>query len=417
MSDKRDLYDIGQVPPVGHVPAQMYAQVIRPERFGEPKDAFKIEKVPVPALAPDDVLVCVMAAGVNYNNVWAARGVPIDVIKVHAKGGDTTGFHIGGSDASGIVYAVGSEVTSHKVGDEVVIHCGSWDRNDPAVTSGQDPMYAPSFQIWGYETNWGSFAQFTKVQAHQCLPKPRHLTWEAAAAYMLVGATAYRMLMGWPPHTVRPGDVVLVWGGSGGLGSQAIQITKAMGGIPVAVVSDPSKFEFCEQLGAKGCINRKDFKHWGMMPHWEDTAAYNEWAAGARAFGKALWDVLGERRSPRIVFEHPGESTVPTSIFVCDTGGMVVICAGTTGYNAVADLRYLWMRQKRFQGSHFANDEQAKGLNDLVVAGKVDPCLGATFSFDGIAEAHQLMHENRHPAGNMACLVGAPKKGLKTLPR
>ncbi len=416
MSEKRDLYEIGHVPPVGYVPREMYAQVIRPERFGEPMKAFKIEKVPVPDLAPDEVLVSVMAAGINYNNVWAARGVPIDVIKVHARGGDTTGFHIGGSDASGVVYAVGKDVTTHKVGDEVVIHCGVWDRNDPYVKAGHDPMFAPSFQIWGYETNWGSFAQFTKVQAHQCLPKPKHLTWEAAAAYMLVGATAYRMLMAWPPHTVQPNDVVLVWGGSGGLGSQAIQIVKAQGGIPVAVVSGEDKFEFCKSLGAKGCINRKKFDHWGMLPHWKDTAAYDKWAAGARAFGKALWDVLGDRRSPRIVFEHPGEDTVPTSIFICDTGGMVVICAGTTGYNATVDLRYLWMRQKRFQGSHFANDAQANGLNDLVIAGKVDPCLGETFTFDQIPHTHQMMYENRHPAGNMACLVGAPRKGMKELP-
>jgi len=270
MSEKRDLYEIGTVPPVGHVPAEMYAQVIRPERFGEPTKAFQVEKVPVPEIAPDEVLVCVMAAGVNYNNVWAALGVPIDVVKVHAKGGDTTGFHIGGSDASGVVYKVGSDVTHLKVGDEVVIHCGIWDRNDKVVKAGTDPMFAPSFRIWGYETNWGSFAQFTKVQAHQCLPKAKHLTWEAAAAYMLVGATAYRMLMSWQPHTVQKDDVVLIWGGSGGLGSMAIQIAAAQGAIPVAVVSGEDKFEFCQKLGAKGCINRKKFDHWGMMPHWKD---------------------------------------------------------------------------------------------------------------------------------------------------
>jgi len=416
MSEKRDLYEIGTIPPVGHVPREMYAQVIRQDRFGPPTKAFQVEKVRVPDLAPDEALVCVMAAGVNYNNVWAALGVPIDVIKVHAKGGDTTGFHIGGSDASGVVYAVGRDVSTLKVGDEVVVHSGFWDRNDPVVKAGSDPMFGSSFQVWGYETNWGSFAQFTKVQAHQCLPKPKHLAWDAAASYMLVGATAYRMLMAWPPHSVRPNDVVLVWGGSGGLGCQAIQITRAMGGIAVAVVSSEDKFDFCTRLGAKGCINRKKFDHWGMLPHWKDTAAYEKWAAGARAFGKAIWDVLGERRSPRIVFDHPGEDTVPTSIFVCDTGGMVVICAGTTGYNATVDLRYLWMRQKRFQGSHLANDEQAKGLNDLVVAGKVDPCLSETFTFADIPKAHQLMHENRHPAGNMACLVGAPRKGTKELP-
>ena len=112
-------------------------------------------------------------------------------------------------------------------------------------------MYGASFRIWGYETNWGSFAQFTKVQAHQCLPKPKHLTWEAAAAYMLVGATAYRMLHAWPPHNVQPNDVVLIWGGAGGLGSQAIQIVKAAGGIPIAVISDESKMEFFMSPGAQ----------------------------------------------------------------------------------------------------------------------------------------------------------------------
>ena len=66
-------------------------------------------------------------------------------------------------------------------------------------------MYAPTFRIWGYETNCGSFAQFTRVQAHQCMPKPKHLTWEEAAAYMLVGATAYRMLHGWPEHNDEAG--------------------------------------------------------------------------------------------------------------------------------------------------------------------------------------------------------------------
>lgn len=247
------------------------------------------------------------------------------------------------------------------------------------------------------------------------MPKAKHLTWEEAAAPTLVGATAYRMLMGWPPHTVRPNDVVLIWGASGGLGCMAIQIVKAQGGIPIGVVGDDRKRDFCLKLGAKGVINRKNFTHWGQMPHWTDTEAYNKWAAGCRAFGKAIWDILGERRNPRIVFEHPGEDTVPTSIFVCDTGGMVVICAGTTGYNAVVDLRYLWMRQKRFQGSHFANDEQSYAFNQLVIDGKIDPCLAATYSFEQIPYTHQLLHENRAPEGKMVCLVGAPRPGMKDI--
>ncbi len=409
---QKTFYELGDQPPLGTVPAEMLAQVVRQDRFGEPSRAFQIDRVAVPELGPDEVLVYVMAAGINYNNVWAALGSPVDVIRAREREGDTTGFHIGGSDASGIVYAVGSQVKGLAVGDQVVVHCGTWSASCPVVRSGQDPMFSPTFKIWGYETNWGSFAQFTRVQAHQCLPKPTHLTWEEAAAYMLVGATAYRMLMGWPPHQVQKDDVVLVWGGAGGLGCQAIQIAAARGAIPVAVISGAEKHDFCVELGAKGTVNRKNFDHWGMMPHWKDAAAYGTWLKGARAFGSAIWDVLGERRSPRIVFEHPGEDTVPTSIFVCDTGGMVVICAGTTGYNAVADLRYLWMRQKRLQGSHFANDEQAAALNQLVVQRKVDPCLSEVGCFEDIPRVHQAMYENRHPHGNMACLVGSPRRGL-----
>ena len=410
----KQIYEIGEVPPIGHVPRLMYAQVIRAERFGEPKHAFKVEKVEVPEIRPDEALVYVMAAGINRNNVWAALGSPVNVIAARQKSGyDSSDFHIGGSDASGIVWAVGRDVKNLKVGDRVVIHCATWDSDCPAVRRGEDPMYDPSFKIWGYETNWGSFAQFTRVQAHQCMPKARHLTWEEAAAPTLVGATAVRMLMGWPPHVVRPNDVVLIWGASGGLGCQAIQIVNSLGGIPVAVVSDDRKFEFCMTLGAKGCINRKNFEHWGMMPHWTDAAGYDRFAAGCRAFGKAIWDIVGERRNPRIVFEHPGEDTIPTSIFVCDTGGMVVVCAGTTGYNAVVDLRYLWMRQKRLQGSHFANDEQANAFNQMVIEDEVQPCLAATYNFEEIPECHQAMHENRAPEGNMAALVGAPKRGME----
>jgi crotonyl-CoA carboxylase/reductase len=415
----KEVYDLGETPPLGSVPPKMHAQVIRQTRYGEPAKAFGREIVSVPSIGPNEVLVYVMAAGINYNNVWAGLGIPVDIVRLHkqqGEGGDEEGFHIGGSDASGIVYAAGSDVKNVKVGDEVVVHCGMWDENDPSIKAGNDPMFSTSFRIWGYESNWGSFAQFTKVQAHQCLPKPPQLTWEAAAAYLLVGATAFRMLTNWKPHTVRAGDLVLVWGGSGGLGSQAIQIVKALGGESIAVVSNEERGSFCMGLGAKGYINRKQFDHWGRLPDWTDEASMTKATQGFRAFGKAVWDIMGERKSPRIVFEHPGQDTMPTSVFVCDNGGMVVVCAGTTGYNADVDLRYLWMRQKRLQGSHFANDDDAAGLNKLVMEGKVDPCLGKVFAFDEVGICHQLLHENRHPDGNMAILVGAPRPGLKEVP-
>ncbi|MBI2873047.1 MAG: crotonyl-CoA carboxylase/reductase [Chloroflexi bacterium] len=409
----KEIYDIGEMPPTGHVPRYMHAQVIRRSRYGEPRQAFQVERMEVPSLGPDEVLLYVMAAGINYNNVWAAAGQPLDVIQARQRAGEPHDFHIGGSDASGIVYAVGSDVTSVKVGDHVVVNDNWWDRNDPFVKAGGDPMYSPSFRIWGYETNWGSFAQFAKVQAHQCHPKPPQLTWEEAGGYMLVGTTAYRMLAGWPEHTVRPGDVVLVWGGSGGLGSLALQIAREMGGIPIAVVSSDERGAYCVKLGAKGYVNRKGFDHWGPMPPSGNVEAYGKWLAGVRKFGRAIWDVLGERKSPRIVFEHPGQDTIPTSVFVCDAGGMVVICGATSGFDATLDLRYHWVRQKRLQGSHSATDQEAAALNRLVAEGKVSPCLSRVFNFQEISLAHQLMHQNHHPPGNMVALVGAPRTGLK----
>jgi crotonyl-CoA carboxylase/reductase len=411
MAEVKSLYELGETPPLGQVPRQMYASVIRQQRFGEPRDAFQVEVVDVPKPGPKQVLVWVMAAGINYNNVWAALGRPVDVIANRQKQDKTEPpFHIGGSDASGIVWAVGEGARGVKVGDEVVLSCAMWDEDAPDIRAGTDPIASTSARIWGYEANWGSFAQFTLVDDYQCHPKPPKLSWEAAAAYMLVGATAYRQLMGWEPHTVKPGDPVLIWGGSGGLGSMAIQIVKAKGGIPIAVVSSKERIEHCLRLGAHGVIDRTDpaFTHWGRLPDTANTAAYAQWMQGANAFRKRWSEVLGSRQGPRIVLEHPGESTIPTSILVCDNAGMVVICAGTTGYNADVDLRYLWMRQKRLQGSHFANTGQCRALNDMVIAGAVDPALARTFPFEEVGRAHQMLHENSHPPGNLAIRVNAP---------
>jgi crotonyl-CoA carboxylase/reductase len=406
-------HPIGSLPPAGEVPPRMLAQVVRQDRLGDPIDAFQIEEIDTPAIKADEVLVAVMAAGINYNNVWAARGVPIDIIATRQKAGSGEDFHVGGSDASGIVYAVGEDVDNVRVGDEVVIHHGWWDREEPWVKAGKDPMIAPSARIWGYDgPNYGAFGQFAVAQAHQCMPKAEHLSWEDAAAPTLVGTTAYRMLFGWQGNIVQEGDVVLIWGGSGGLGSQAIQLVKHAGGIPVAVVSSGEKGEYCISLGAAGYIDRTEFGHWGAPPHWTDGHGQKAWTTSARAFGAEIWEIVGERKNPAIVFEHPGEDTIPTSVFVCDGGGMVVICAGTSGYSAVVDLRYHWVRQKRLQGSHGTNDEQAYAYNDLVRAGKIDPCMTRVLRFDEIGRAHQEMDQGRHGVGNTSILIGAPEPGL-----
>jgi crotonyl-CoA carboxylase/reductase len=403
---------IGELPPLGDVPQTMTASVVRQDRFGDPATAFRQETVPVPKTGPDEVLIAVMAAGVNYNNVWAARGYPVDQIATRQRRGETEDFHIGGSDLSGIVYAVGSHVENIAVGEHVVTHPGYWDADDPWIAAGRDPMIAPSARIWGYDTNYGSFGQFARVQAHQVLPKAPHLTWEEAAAPTLVGTTAYRMLHGWQGNTLQEGDLVLVWGGSGGLGTQASQLVKAAGGRAVAVVSDDERGEYAMKYGAIGYIDRREFGHWGVPPLVDDTAGQKEWSAGARAFGKKLWEIAGGREDPAIVFEHPGAATIPTSVFLCRPGGMVVICAGTTGFDAMVDLRYHWTRQKRLQGSHGTNDEQAIAYNQLVVHGVIDPVLGGVLPFSELGQAHARMGRGEDVFGNVSILVGAREPGL-----
>jgi crotonyl-CoA carboxylase/reductase len=401
----RTLYEIGEIPPLGHVPERMYAWAIRKERHGPPETSMQIEVVPTWPIGEDEVLLFVMAGGVNYNGVWAGLGQPISPLDVHRNP-----FHVAGSDASGVVWAVGDKVRRWKVGDEVIVHCNQDDGDDEECNGG-DPLLSPSQRIWGYETPDGSFAQFCRVQSRQLMLKPQHLTWEESASYTLTLATAYRMLFGHPPHALKPGDNVLVWGSSGGLGVFGVQLAAASGANAIGIVSDESKRDYVMQLGAKGVINRKNFNCWGQLPK-VNSPEYDTWVREARKFGKAIWDITG-KRDVDIVFEHPGEQTFPVSTLVVKRGGMVVFCAGTSGYNITFDARYVWMRQKRIQGSHFAHLKQASAANQFVIDQRIDPCTSDVFPWEQIPLAHTKMWKNQHKPGNMAVLVNAPRTGMR----
>ena len=403
----KDLYEVGEIPPAFHVPKTMYAWAIRRERHGRPNQAMQVEVVETPEIDSDEVLVLVMAAGVNYNGVWAALGEPISPFDGHKQP-----YHIAGSDASGIVWAVGRKVTRFKPGDEVVIHCNQDDGDDEECNGG-DPMFSTSQRIWGYETPDGSFAQFCRVQSRQLMARPKHLTWEEAACYTLTLATAYRMLFGHRPHVLKPGQNVLVWGATGGLVVFATQLCAVAGANAIGVVSSEDKFDFVYSMGAKGVINRKDFDCWGQLPT-VNGPEFKDYMRESRKFGKAIWEVTGGK-DVDIVFEHPGEATMPVSVFVVKRGGMVVICAGTTGFNLTMDARFLWMRQKRVQGSHFANLAQASAANQLVIDRRIDPCMSEVFPWADIPLAHEKMLDNKHLPGNMAVLVQSPRPGLRTV--
>ncbi len=394
-TNRPDIVPVGKLPPLGSVPQRMHAFVIRPERFGEPKQSFVEEEMPVWDIGPGEVLLQVMAAGVNYNGIWAGLGKPVNVLKGHG-----LDYHIAGSDASGVVWKVGPGVTEWKVGDEVVVHCNHL--TNPGASEDQT--------IWGYETPDGSFAQFTRVQSQQLLPKPKHLSWEESASYGLTYFTAHRMLV--ERAELEAGENVLIWGGAGGLGVFATQLVNVMGGRGVAVVSSDDKAKLAMELGAHGTINRKEFPKLAWKPNMtadEEKARFDE----VKRFGKKLWEIWGEKKGADVVFEHVGAETFPASVFLANKFGRIVICGATTGFNLQFDVRHLWMAQKRIIGSHFANADSARRANRLVEQGKVKPVMTELFTWKQIPEVHQRMYENK-VYGTVSCLVGAPKPGLKS---
>jgi crotonyl-CoA carboxylase/reductase len=373
----------------------MEAWVIRPERLGDPIDAMQLERIDVPDPGPGEVLVRVMAAGVNYNGVWASLGLPVSIFRY--TGYD---FHIAGSDASGVVERVGPGVTRWQPGDEVVIHCNQ-SCGECAECNGLDPMACTQQRIWAYESNWGSFAEYCKVQAQQLLHKPPRLSWEEAASYGLTYFTAYRMLV--DRAQIRAGDNVLVWGAGGGLGTFAVQLCRLYGANAIAVVSSDDKIDLVRELGAHAVVDRRQF---ALQDPDTGERNFDE----IKRFGKAVREATGGVDCD-VVFEHVGAATFFTSVFICRTFGKVVICGATSGFALDFDVRYLWMRQKTILGSHFANAYECQRANRLIAEGKIDPVLSRVFEWSECPEPHQMMKENQH-VGKMVVLVGAEAEGL-----
>lgn len=396
------------LPPLGVVPSLMLGYAIRREREGSVCSAMQVEAVRSPQPGPDEVIVLVMAAGVNYNGVWAALGRPVSVFDVHRHP-----FHIPGSDASGVVWQVGINVRRWKVGDEVIIH-GNMTCGQCGPCNGFDPMACEQHRVCGYETPYGSFAQFMVVQVQQLLRKPPQLSWEEAASYGVGCFTAYRML---DRAHVRPGDTVLIWGASGGLGCFAIQIAKLHGAVPIAIVSSDEKAELARSLGAELVIDRSAFPGLACRPG--ETAAdkkrrFEATREFARAIGNGLGHMSGRFPGVDVVFEHIGQETFPASVFLAKRMGRIVICGATTGFELTFDVRHLWMRQKSIIGAHGSNAEESQRANELVAHGKIKPVLTNVYPFAECPQAHDSMLSNRKK-GTIACLVSAPKTGLMNL--
>ena len=375
----------------------------------DPRKSLHVGEVAVPELAPDEAYVAVMASSINFNTVWTAIFEPLSTFGFLRRLGRESiwgrrhdlPYHVVGSDASGVVIRVGSAVRNWKPGDRVVVHCNYVDDQDPSAHD--DSMLAANQRIWGFESNFGGLADLALVKANQLMPKPAHLSWEEAAVNALCNSTSYRMLVSANGAHMKQGDTVLIWGASGGLGGYACQYVLNGGGIPVGVVSSPSKVALLNDLGVEAVIDRRAaaYRFWSD----EHTQDESEW----RRLGADIRGLIGE--DPNIVFEHPGRQTMGASVFACARGGTIVTCAATSGYLIEYDNRHLWMKLKTIKSSHFANYREAWDANRLISLGRIQPVLSAVYPLAEVGEAALQVHRNLHE-GKIGVLCLSPGEGL-----
>ncbi|WP_131748305.1 crotonyl-CoA carboxylase/reductase [Frankia sp. Cppng1_Ct_nod] len=379
-------------------------------RDKDPRRSLHLDDVATPELGPGEALVAVMASSINYNTVWTSIFEPVPTFGFLERYGRLSPlgkrhdlpYHVVGSDLAGVVLRTGPAVHVWSPGDEVVAHCLSVELERPE--GHDDTMLDPEQRIWGFETNFGGLAELALVKANQLMPKPAHLSWEEAAAPGLVNSTAYRQLVSHNGANMKQGDVVLIWGASGGLGSYATQMALNGGAIPVCVVSSPQKAEIVHRMGADLIIDRaaEDYRFWKD----EHTQDPKEW----QRLGKKIRQLTGGE-DPDIVFEHPGRETFGASVYVTRRGGTIVTCASTSGFMHSYDNRYLWMNLKKVVGSHFANYREAWEANRLVAKGLVHPTVSRVYPLAETGQAAYDVHRNLHQ-GKVGVLCLAPQEGL-----
>ncbi len=315
------------------------------------------DDMPIPEISPNDVLIRIKAAAMNHNDLWVREGVP---------GMEFPLPHISGTDGAGVVEAVGSEVRHVKVGDEVMVN-GAFSCGSCVACDRGEPMFCKDFRIWGFQTGPldGSEAEYGRAPARNVIPKPASLDWEGAASIASVLVTSWRMLV--TKAQMRPGDYVLIWGATGGLGVMAIQLCKAWGAKAIAIAGSDKKCELAASLGADHVLNRN--KH---------------------RLAREVMKITG-KRGVDIVFEHTGAATWETSTHCLKWGGKIVTCGATTGFIAPMDIRFLWNKQQTYIGSHLGTTAELVDAMRFVESGQIKPVVQEVIPLKEIERGHDIL--------------------------
>ncbi len=314
-------------------------------------DQLQVGQLPEPELESNQVRIQVKAAALNHLDLFVRQGWPGLRLPLP---------HVGGTDVAGVVTAIGSDVKSARVGDEVLVNPGL---NFEADEDGQ-LIVPPEPDIIG-ETRWGGLAESCVVPASHVLPKPESWTWEEAAAVPLTSLTAMQMLR---KAGAKPGHRVLVVGGGGGVAVMAIQLAKAMGCTVFATTGGTEKVTKVKSLGADHVVDYQTDPAW--------------W--------KTMYGLSG-KQGMDIVVDSVGAATWALSLRTLRNGGRLVTCGATTGPIGETNIQLIFWKQLSILGSTMGTAKDLEDALDLLEAGKIRPIIDSVWSLDDARDAQAHM--------------------------
>jgi NADPH:quinone reductase-like Zn-dependent oxidoreductase len=339
----------------------------RIHRHGGP-EVLVYEDVPEPSLRPDHVLIRVRACALNHLDLFVRAGIPGMTISMP---------HIPGSDIAGEVIATGELCSRIRPGERVLLAPGTSCRQCIHCLAGEDNL-CRRYAVFGYGIDGGN-AELFAAPEYTAIPIPDHMTFEEAAATPLVFLTAWHMLL--TRARLHPGEDVLVLAAGSGVGSAAIQIAKLFHCRVIATAGSEGKLARARELGADHII---------------DHSRQDVSAEVRRLTGK---------RGVDVVVEHVGAATWPKSLESLASGGRLVTCGATTGWNAHVDLRYLFSKQWSLLGSFMGTMGELSRVLQFVFRGQFRPVIDRVYPLAEIRAAHERL-EKREQFGKVIVTPG-----------
>ena len=350
--------------------ALVYEQYTTDDDFSK---ILKIKDIPIPEPKPDEVVFKVMAASLNYDDIWGMRGKPLAIPLPH----------ISGTDAAGLVTAIGSDVKNIKVGDRIVSHGNMSCRVCKRCTSGRE-YDCKKRTIWGFETGplWGGYCEYTHLPEVNAVKIPDNVSYEDAAAASMTLLTSWHMLV--DRAKIQPGQLVLIMGGSSGVGNYGIQIAKLYGCTVIATAS-PGKLNQLLDLGADYAIDHRS----------------EDWHKQVRSIAKKIQKPYGTVPGVDVIFEHIGGNHWNKELTLLNYGGTIVTTGATTGYDAKTDLRHIFFKGLNILGSTQGTRAELEQGFFWMSQGKIKSIIDSVYSLEQAAEAHTKMLTGKNLFGKI----------------